>query len=39
MPGPWGILRLRGFLGKAGSPEEEDRAMQDAVAKHVSGKR
>lgn len=36
-PAP-GILSLRGFLGKGGSPEEEEKAMQEAVARHVLGK-
>ncbi|HPD14304.1 MAG TPA: AbrB/MazE/SpoVT family DNA-binding domain-containing protein [Planctomycetota bacterium] len=36
-PAP-GILSLRGFLGKGGSPEEEETAMQKAVARHVLGK-
>jgi len=32
------VLGLRGFLGKAGTPEEEEKAMQEAVARHVLGK-
>jgi bifunctional DNA-binding transcriptional regulator/antitoxin component of YhaV-PrlF toxin-antitoxin module len=36
-PAP-GILSLRGFLGKAVSREEEERGMQEAVARHVLGK-
>jgi antitoxin PrlF len=34
-----GVLSLRGFLGKGGSPEEEEKAMQAAVARHVLGKK
>ncbi len=36
-PAP-GILSLKGFAGKALPPEEEERRMEEAVARHVLGK-
>lgn len=32
-----GVLSLRGFLGKALNPEDEQRIMEEAVARHVLG--
>lgn len=34
-----GILSLRGILGKALPPEEEERRMHEGVARHVMGKK